>query len=349
MDGILDRVYYNLDSPALYGGILAVLREAKRLDPSVKLQDVKDYLEKQYVYTMHKPARRRFPRNKIIVPGPNYQHQIDLSDMVSLKYENDSFQYIFTCIDVFSKYAWGIPVKNKSAEEIVRAYRTVIQENKPRLVQSDEGKEFLNKKFQALLSEHDIKFFTSKNRDIKCSIVERFNRTMKTKIWKHFSKTRSYRYIDVLPQIIKSYNNAYHRSIKMKPKEVTTDNTNVVRRNLYKDVKPSFTYRFKVGDKVKVSKAKGRFEKGYLPNWSEEIFSVKRRLPHYPPVYILEDYGKEEVDGLWYEPELQKVVQEVYWIEKIIKRGKAKSLVKWAGYPEKFNSWIPNRDIKRYG
>ena len=349
MEKLLDAVYYDLNSPALYGGVNAVLREAKKQNPTVKLSDVKKYLAKQYVYSIHKPARRRFPRNKVIVPGPNYQHQIDLSDMVSLKVHNDGFQYIFTCIDVFSKYAWGIPIKNKSAEEIVRAYGMIIKDRKPRLLQSDEGKEFLNSKFQVFLRTNNIRFFTSKNREIKCSIVERFNRTLKTKIWKHFSKIRMYRYIDALPQIMTVYNNAYHRSIKMTPAEVTTENIDEVRKNLYGSISPNLEFKFEVGDKVRVSKIKGRFEKGYLPNWSEEVFLIKRRLANIPPVYILEDYHKEEIDGLWYEAELQKVVQEKYWIEKVIKRSRTKSLVKWSGYSDKFNSWIPNRDIKQYG
>lgn len=231
MEELLLKLYYNLDSPALYGGVNILFKEARKLNPNIKLTDVQNFLQNQYVYTLHKPARRNFTRNKVIVPGPNYQFQIDLSDMQSVKDSNDGYQYILTCIDVFSKRAWGIPIKNKTADEIVRAFSQI--DMKPKVVQSDEGKEFLNKKFQNYLETNNIRFFTSKNRDIKCAIVERFNRTLKSKIWKHFSHSRKYKYIDVLPNIMKSYNNTYHRSIKMKPIEVNLSNVAKVGNTLY--------------------------------------------------------------------------------------------------------------------
>lgn len=343
----LEHLYYNLDSPALYGGVNILFREAKKLNPNVKLCDIQKFLRDQYVYTLHKPARRKFPRNKVVVPGPKYQFQIDLSDMQSIKDSNDGYQYILTCIDVFSKRAWAIPIKNKSGEEIVRAYSQI--DIKPKVVQSDEGKEFLNKKFQKHLALNNIRFFTSKNRDIKCAIVERFNRTLKSKIWKHFSHSRKYRYIDVLQSIVASYNNTYHRSIKMKPNDVNVSNVAKVRDTLYGKLKPNLNFKFKIGDKVRVSKIKGTFEKGYLPNWSEEIFFVQRRIPLSVPVYELKDYDNEKIDGLWYEKELQRVEQEKFWIEKVIKRSKTKSFVKWLGYSDKFNSWVSNKDIHKYG
>lgn len=344
---LLERLYYNLDSPALYGGLNILFREAKKHNPKIKIDKVRSFLQNQYVYTLHKPARRHFSRNKVIVPGPKYQYQIDLSDMQAVKDSNDGFQYIFTCIDVFSKVAWAIPIQNKTGEEIVRAFSMIIP--KPRVVQSDEGKEFLNKKFQNYLEKNNIRFFTSKNRDIKCAIVERFNRTLKSKIWKHFSRSRKHRYIDVLPFIVSAYNNSYHRSIKLKPSKVNISNVAKVRETLYGTLTPNKNFKYNIGDKVRVSKIKGTFEKGYLPNWSEEIFLIRRRNPMPKPVYELEDYNKEKIEGMWYEKELQKVKQETFWIEKIIKRSKNKCLVKWFGYSEKFNSWISNKDIKKYG
>ena len=347
MAELLDKLYYDLDSPALYGGVSILLREAKKINPHIKLKNVQSFLQNQYVYSLHKPARRNFTRNKVVVPGPSYQFQIDLSDMQSVKEFNDGYQYILTCIDVFSKLAWAVPVKNKSADEIVRAFHLI--DRKPKVVQSDEGKEFLNKKFQNYLEKNNIRFFTSKNRDIKCAIVERFNRTLKSKIWKHFSHSRKYKYIDILPNIINSYNNTYHRSIKMKPIEVDHTNVAQVRNTLYGKIVPNLNFKFKIGDKVRVSKIKGTFEKGYLPNWSEEIFFVKRRLPLSVPCYELKDYNNEKIEGLWYEKELQLVEKEQFWIEEIIKRSKNKSFVKWFGYTDKFNSWISNKDIKKYG
>ena len=249
---ILEKIYYKLGSPALYGGVNVLFREAKKLIPNITHEKVCSFLQKQYVYTLHKPARRRFQRNKVISPGPQYQYQIDLSDMQSICKENDGYLYILTCIDVFSKVAWAIPIKNKTGDEIIRAFSMVNK--KPRIIQSDEGKEFLNKKFQNYLEKNNIRFFTSKNRDIKCAIVERFNRTLKTKIWKYFSHSRKYRYIDVLQSIIKSYNKTYHSSIKMKPEEVGHGNVPRVKESLCGKVVPNLNFKFKIGDKVSVTK-----------------------------------------------------------------------------------------------
>ena len=347
MEKLLEKIYYSLDSPGNYAGITNLYKQAKKQNPKITINTVKKFLAKQYVYTLHKPARRNFERSKVIVPGPNYQFQMDLSDICNIKEHNDDIRYLLTCIDVFSKYAWAIPIKNKSGDEIVTAYAKITKT--PKVIQTDEGKEFLNKKFQNLLKEKNIRFFTSKNRQIKCSIVERFNRTLKTKIWKHFSVTRKYRYIDALPDIVRTYNNSFHRSIKMKPSEVNTSNVAEVRNTLYGNIIPNTKFKFEIGEKVRVSKVKGLFEKGYLPNWSEEMFIIRRRLPLNVPAYELKDLKNEKIEGLWYEQELQKVVQDKYWIEKLIKRGKTKSFVKWYGYTEKFNTWINNKEIKQYG
>ncbi len=107
-----------------------------------------------------------------------------------------------------------------------------------------------------------------------------------------------------------------------------------------------------MGDQVRISKMKRKFEKGYLPNFSREIFTVSQQIPRYPPVYKLKDYDKEELDGTFYKEELQKVIKEddVYEVEEIVKKkGKGKNeqyFVKWAGYPSKFNSWIPTSQLK---
>ena len=135
----------------------------------------------------------------------------------------------------------------------------------------------------------------------------------------------------------------------MKPSEVNTSNVAEVRNTLYGNIRPNMKFKFEIGEKVRVSKIKGLFEKGYLPNWSEEMFIVRRRLPLNVPAYELKDLKNEKIEGLWYEQELQKVVQDKYWIEKIIKRGKTKSFIKWYGYSEKFNTWVNNKEIKQYG
>lgn len=349
MEKILNDIYYTADSPAAFSGINTLYSEAKKFLPLLKRKEVKQWLSEQYTYTMHKPARRRFSRNKIYVIGMNRQFQIDLADMVSLHKQNNGYKYLLTCIDVFSKYAWAIPIKNKTGDETVRAFKLVLEDRIPKKVQSDQGKEFLNDKFQTLLETNNIKFFTSKNQEIKCSIVERFNRTIKSKIWKYFSANRTYSYIDIIDNLVDGYNKSYHRSIKMAPENVSIENEVLVRKNLYGNIQTNKQPIFEIGDKVRVSKLKKLFEKGYLPNWSEEIFFVKQIIVRNPIVYVLEDYGGEVIDGFWYEKELQKVIVDKYWIEKVIKRrtyhGEKQVFVKWLGYPDKFNSWISETEL----
>ena len=113
--------------------------------------------------------------------------------------------------------------------------------------------------------------------------------------------------------------------------------------NLYGDeisepIKPMFS----VGDKVRITKKKNIFEKGYTPKWTEELFTITQVQYTDPPTYKISDYNGEEIQGSFYEQELQKTTQEIFRIEKIIRKRGKKSLVKWLGYPESFNSWVDN-------
>ena len=171
---------------------------------------------------------------------------------------------------------------------------------------------------------------------------------MKEKMWKYFSAKSTNVYIDVLPNLIKQYNNTRHSSIKMTPvKASKKENELRVWRNLYPehleihDIKPKFS----VGDKVRISKKKKTFEKAYTTRWTEEIFTIVEVKLTSPVTYKIADLNEEEIKGTFYEPELQKTSQEIFRIEKVIKRGKKKSLIKWKGYSDDFNTWVDNKDI----
>ena len=171
---------------------------------------------------------------------------------------------------------------------------------------------------------------------------------MKEKMWKYFSANSTNVYINVLPDLLKEYNNTRHSSIKMTPvKASKKENELNVWRNLYHkhleihDIKPKFS----VGDKVRISKKKKTFKKGYTTRWTEEIFTIVEVKRTSPITYKIADLNGEEIKGTFYEPEQQKTSQEIFRIEKVIKRGKKKSLVKWKGYSDDFNSWVDNKDI----
>ena len=314
---------------------------------------IKEWLMKQDTYTLHKPIRSHFRRNRVIVGGIDHQWQMDLADMQSMQKVNDGYRYLLVCIDVFSKYAWVVPLKNKTGLSLVEAFKIILANGrKPEKIITDQGTEFFNKHFKALLKDEDIELYNTYN-ETKASVVERLIRTLKTRMWRYFTAKKTMRYIDMLPDLVYSYNHSVHRSIKTTPADVTADNEKQVWRTLYDhndDVK-HVKYKFKIGDQVRISKMKRKFEKGYLPNFSKEIFTISKQVPRDPPVYKLKDYDGEELKGTFYDEELQKVIKsgDVYEVEKILKkRGRGRNvqyLVKWLGYPNKFNSWVPASEI----
>ena len=210
--------------------------------------------------------------------------------------------------------------------------------------------------FQAFLKEHSVTFFSTENEKTKASIAERFNRTLKTKMWKYFTKHDTVVYHSILQELVWSYNHTYHRSIKTQPASVTRKNQEEIWQRLYGEATSNGEpFKFRVGDRVRISKAKRTFKKGYLPNWTREVFTVIECLSGTPPVYVLQDAGDELLKGTFYAEELQKVVitaDKLYKIETILKERKQgrrlQYLVKWEGYPHSFDSWLDKADLRKY-
>ena len=230
--------------------------------------------------------------------------------------------FLLTVIDVFSKVAWCVPMKNKSAASLVVALQSTFFDAWPKTLQTDQGKEFLNKSVQALLQRYDIHHFSTHNAVTKASVVERFNRTLKTRMWRYFTQHQTWRYIDILPDLVRSYNNAPHRSIGMAPSNVNAKNQEKVWQRLYGHDGKGVP-KLHVSDRVRISKYKRTFEKGYETNWSEELFTIHEVHPSDPPVYRLRDDLGEVLEGTFYELELQKVsvpVDKVYRVEEVLQR-----------------------------
>ena len=204
---------------------------------------------------------------------------------------------------------------------------------------------------QHLLNRENIKFFTVKSQ-FKAAVCERFNRTLKSKMWHYFTKTGSYRWVDVLPTLMSTYNASLHRSIGMAPTNVTKDVEHELWTRQEEKGPQIVTSRqpktkFVVGDHVRLSKARTVFAKGYLPNWTEEIFTVIQVINNKPTQYKVRDSREEEIVGSFYGPELQKVTKpEQYAIERVIRtrrvRGRRQYYVKWLGYGPEHNSWVDN-------
>ena len=255
-------------------------------------------------------------------------------------------------IDVFSKYGWIKPLKDKKTESVSLAFDEIFKKNKRKLdkLSTDKGSEFISKHFKDFLKKNNIKLYHTEKEE-KSSVVERWNQTMKNRMWKMFSANNNTVYWDKLDKLVDDYNNTKHSSIKMTATEASKKkNEKKVFINLYGDLvylkpeKPNFS----VGDKVRISKYKRKvFVKGYTPNWTEEIFMINDILLTNPLTYKVIDLLGEEIKGSFYEKELQKAKQQTFRIEKVIRRDnkKKKALVKWKGYSDKFNSWVSFKDL----
>ena len=174
----------------------------------------------------------------------------------------------------------------------------------------------------------------------KSDVAERFIRTLKNKMFKHMTAISKNVYFDVLDDIVNKCNNTIHRTIKMKPIDVTDDSFAE-----YNEESNKRNPKFKVGDHVRITKYKHIFAKGYAPNWSEEIFVIKKVKNTVPWTYVISDVNNEEIIGSFYEKELQKTNKKEFRIEKILKRKGDKLHVKWKGYDNLFNCWINKKDI----
>ena len=283
-----------------------------------------------------------------MVSGNNEIWAADLADMRAFAEYNDGNNYLLLVIDTFNKYGWIIPLKDKKGETMVKAFKTIFKEGrKPKKLWTDKGREFYNKDMDDLRKLYDIELYSTENEE-KSSIAERWIRTMKEKMFKYFTDNNTHNYMGALPELVEDYNNTVHSSTKFTPTEASKEENELkVWRNLYPDRYKinNLTPKFSVGDEVRITKKKKVFEKGYTTRWTEEIFTIKEIRETNPITYKLEDLQGEEIKGTFYEPELQKTEQQVFRIEKIIKKEKGKSLVKWKGYPDKFNSWVDNKDL----
>ena len=264
---------------------------------------------------------------------------VDLADMQLLSKSNKGFRCLLCVIDIFSKYAWVIPLKDKKGVSIVNGFQKIKKKSnrKPNKIWVDKGSEFCNNSLKKWLKDNNIKMYSTN--EGKSVIAERFIRTLKNKIYKYMTSVSKNIYIDKLDDIVKEYNNKYHTLIKMKPVDVK-DNTYIDFKKEINNKDP----KFKVGDYVRISKYKNIFAKGYMPNCSDEIFVIKKVKNTVPWPYVINDPNGDEIIGTFYEKELQGTNQQEFRIEKVIKKIGNKLYVKWKGYDNSFNPIVHGGD-----
>lgn len=305
--------------------------------------------KRDLVNELHREARRNFIRRSTEMRGINDTLQADLVEMIPYATKNRNMKYILTVINIFSKKAYACALKNKTAQEVTKAMQSILDSlNHPiRNLHVDNGKEFYNALMKKMLCQRNVNMystFTTK----KAAIVERFNRTLKNKMWKEFSLNGSFKWIHILQPLVSDYNNTIHRTIKLKPNDVNKRNEQFLlntmygRRRVGKVSKP----KFKIGDKVRMSKYKHIFAKGYTPNWTTEIFQIRKIQKTNPITYLLSDLNGIDINGSVYTEELQlSKYPNIYLIEKIVSRKGNQIFVKWLGHPNTENSWINKGDM----
>lgn len=302
--------------------------------------------KRDLVNELHHQARKNFPRRRVITKGIDDLWQADLVEMGSYSKANKGFRFLLTVIDTFSKFAWCEALKTKTATDVSMAFEKILQRGRiPKNLQTDDGKEFFNTDFKKLMQKYSINHYSTYS-VLKASIVERFNRTLKSLMWKEFSYNGNYLWIDVYRELVKQYNKTPHRTIKMAPIQVNSSNEKALLQSAYNHLKIFRRQNFRVGDHVRISKYKHQFEKGYTPNWTTEIFKIRTIRITNPATYLLEDYEGNPIQGCFYKEELLPTkYPNTYLVEKILKTKGNKVLVKWLGFSDKHNSWIDKNHI----
>lgn len=352
---LFSDIFYNLKNPAGYASAQKLFKAAKIKNPTTKLTDIKQWLSGQDVYTLYKPRHKKFKRRKTIARSLHDNWQIDLADMTHVSRYNDNMNFILTCIDVLSRMAFAKPVRRKTGKDVAKALEDIFIENgvHPRIIQGDQGNEFFNRDVGEVLNKYKIKLYFVSS-DVKASLIERWNRTLKMRMTKWFHKANTFRYIDKLDDLVDAYNSSRHSVTNMKPIDVTKDNENELRERLYFDQFPlKAKFKYDKGATVRITRVKGTFEKSTTsPNFTQEHFIIIERRATNPVTYRLKSENGEILVGNFYEQELQEIKppsdDKEYQVDILAtkKRGKKTFYkVHYRGYPSSLDEWIEKKQL----
>jgi len=310
-------------------------------------------------YTLHREYKKPKYRNPIYVYSLREQVQMDLIDMQPFAPFNKGIKYIMVAIDTFSKKAWVKTMKNKSASVSLAKIKELVTEIQPKMktLFLDKGKEFKNQYVQAFLKEQNIKMIHPYS-ETKAAGAERFNRTLKNLIYRHFGG-KTYKYIDVLDDLVISYNNRGHSTLQyLTPNEAEKEENKskvLCALNIYytKAVggRRKHPVVYEVGQKVRIKTLLNKLDRGFQETFNEEHFeivSINTRMPI--PMYKIKSLNDGEmIKGGFYANDLQRIEGDVFKIEKILKeevrKGKKRYFVKWVGYDQQHNSWVDDSDV----
>jgi transposase InsO family protein len=309
---LLKRIYYDPSHSASYGTAKKLFLAAKKIRKKITRKQVTKFLEKQETYTLHRPIRKKFKRRKTLARGLDNIWQIDLVDLGSIQAENRGFRYILTVIDVLSRYAFAKPIRDKQSKTVVSAFKHILKHSgrAPLKLHSDFGKEFYGYQFKRFLRERKIIHYSTYS-ETKASLVERFNRTLQSRLYKYFTAKQTLHYLRALPEFVKSYNATIHSAHGFAPNKITKRNQKLIWEKLYGTYlkqRPSLlSSQLKQGDFVRITKWRSAFAKAYLKGWTGEIFIIHEINRTIPLTYKIKDLKGELIHGSFYKEELTRV------------------------------------------
>jgi hypothetical protein len=357
VERLLEQVYYDLKSPSAYAGAQKVFAEAHRRNKNVTIHDVREFLQKQRVYTMHRQRRRHFDRLRTRPSGLHTDWQADLAIFDQLTAKNDGYKYLLVCIDVLSRKLFVSPVRSKASNDMIDAFEKVWAANdgiRPHKLYTDRGLEFEAKKMREYFEKKQVDKRVVYSPDVHASMAERANRTIKERLYRFFSEQNTTRWVDAIQQIVDGINASVNRITGVAPNSVTFENAQSLFEKLYKDEAKDTRKPLSVGQIVRISKERGVFDKAYLPTFTDELFRI-RSVGGGKPVtaYKLEDLSGEEILGTFYREELvpTSLEETSHRIAEVLKtrtrKGVREHFVSWLGYSPEYNSWIRDEDIVR--
>lgn len=370
----LNKIWTTTKHPAAYTGPYKLYQIVKAEGKhKIGLRRIKQFLSDTDAYSLQKRVQRKFVRRHMITDSIDSIWDGDLQDVKNISKDNDGIQYILVLQDIYSRYLFTAPLKQKSATEVISGLKGIFATGrKPKILRTDKGSEFKNKWVKAFLKRENVHPLYTEN-ETKSSLAERSIQKLENKLHRMFVQKQTHRFIDELANITKSINATPTRPLgSMAPAEVTKETEEEARYNAYvvrnkRDIKQNTkkrslkseikkrkkSYKFKINDKVRISHLRRTFQREYDQKWTGEIFLITHRYRLQGiDIYKLKDYADESISGTFYERELQKVnkKEDTIWkIDKIIrertKGGIKEVLVSWYQWPAKFNSWIKKSEI----
>lgn len=357
----LSTIYYNPGYPGAFGGPNKIYKTLQNDKKSTTHHNVRKWLQDQDAYSLMQPTKYKFKRQRVITRGIDDMWDIDLAEVGNIAEHNNEYKYLLVVIDVFSKYLWVQPMKNKTHTSVIEAFKKIFEETdrRPRTLRSDKGTEFKNRWVKAFLKNEGIHPYTTKN-ETKANYAERVIRTLKGLMQRYFLHNQTFKYTDVLQALVYNYNHRPHSTLNgLAPSSINKKNESKLWKYMYIDKlklskRKKKGYKLKVGDQVRISHNKYTFQRDYHQKWTQEVFTIVYRFRKQGlNLYKLKDFLEEDIDGYFYDQELQKVSkdnQSIYKIEQVLKRrkrrGQSELFIKWLGWPKKFNSWISEKDIQ---